>query len=120
MSVTFAEKLRRLPHYEAGLPSADASERYGVAEITKLASNESPYPPHPDVVEAVTRAAGGVNRYPDPAAKVLRRRLAERHETDPARIAVGNGSCEILLAAAEALCEPGAEVLFAWPSFSIY
>jgi len=120
MSVTFAEKLRRLPDYEAGLPSADASERYGVAEITKLASNESPYPPHPDVVEAVTRAAGGVNRYPDPAAKVLRRRLAERHETDPARIAVGNGSCEILLAAAEALCEPGAEIVYAWPAFSIY
>jgi histidinol-phosphate aminotransferase len=35
-------------------------------------------------------------------------------------VAVGNGSCEILLAAAEALCEPGAEILFAWPSFSIY
>jgi histidinol-phosphate aminotransferase len=35
-------------------------------------------------------------------------------------VAVGNGSCEILLAAAEALCEPGAEIVFAWPSFSIY
>jgi histidinol-phosphate aminotransferase len=35
-------------------------------------------------------------------------------------VAVGNGSCEILLAAAEALCEPGDELLFAWPSFSIY
>jgi histidinol-phosphate aminotransferase len=37
-----------------------------------------------------------------------------------ARIAVSNGSCEILLAAALALCEPGDEILFAWPSFSIY
>jgi histidinol-phosphate aminotransferase len=35
-------------------------------------------------------------------------------------VAVGNGSCEILLAAAEALCEPGDEILFAWPAFSIY
>src|SRR5262249_556146 len=34
--------------------------------------------------------------------------------------AVGNGSCEILLAAAEALCEPGAEILYAWPAFSMY
>ena len=50
----------------------------------------------------------------------LRRRIAERFEADPARVAVGNGSCEILLAAAEALCEPGDELLFAWPSFSIY
>jgi histidinol-phosphate aminotransferase len=120
MSVTFAQKLGRLPHYEAGLPSADASEKYGVAQITKLASNESPYPPNPAVVEAVARAAAGINRYPDPAAKALRRRLAERHEVDPAQIAVGNGSCEILLAAAEALCEPGAEIVYAWPSFSMY
>ena len=35
-------------------------------------------------------------------------------------MAVGNGSCEILLAAGEALLEPGAEVVYAWPSFSIY
>jgi histidinol-phosphate aminotransferase len=37
-----------------------------------------------------------------------------------ARIAVGNGSCDILLAAGEALLEPGAEIVYAWPSFSVY
>ena len=61
-----------------------------------------------------------MNRYPDPDATLLRRRIAERYETEPGRVAVGNGSCEILLAAAEALCEPGAEILYAWPSFSMY
>ena len=61
-----------------------------------------------------------MNRYPDPDATLLRRRIAERYETEPARVAVGNGSCEILLAAAEALCEPGAEILYAWPAFSMY
>src|SRR5262249_40531988 len=35
-------------------------------------------------------------------------------------IAIGNGSCDILLAAGEALLEPGAEVVYAWPSFSVY
>ena len=61
-----------------------------------------------------------MNRYPDPDATLLRRRIAERYETEPGRVAVGNGSCEILLAAAEALCEPGAEIVYAWPSFSMY
>ena len=61
-----------------------------------------------------------MNRYPDPDATLLRRRIAERYETEPGRVAVGNGSCEILLAAAEALCEPGAEILYAWPAFSMY
>jgi histidinol-phosphate aminotransferase len=72
------------------------------------------------VVEAIARTAAAMNRYPDPDATLLRQRLADRYETDPSRVAVGNGSCEILLAAAEALCEPGAEILFSWPAFSMY
>ena len=120
MAVTFADKLSRLPSYQAGAPSGKAPESLASEGISQLASNESPYPPHPDVVEAIARAAAASNRYPDPSAALLRNRIADRHETDPARVAVGNGSCELLLAAAVALCEPGAEILFAWPSFSIY
>jgi histidinol-phosphate aminotransferase len=120
VSVTFAEKLARMPSYQAGVPTGKAPEAVVAEGIAQLASNESPYPPHPAVVEAIARAASAANRYPDPDATLLRQRIADRHETEPARVAVGNGSCEILLAAAEALCEPGAEILFAWPSFSIY
>jgi histidinol-phosphate aminotransferase len=120
VTVTFAEKLARMPSYQAGAPTGKAPESLASEGIAQLASNESPNPPHPAVVDAIARAAAAVNRYPDPGATLLRRRIAERHETDPARVAVGNGSCEILLAAAEALCEPGSEILFAWPSFSIY
>jgi histidinol-phosphate aminotransferase len=120
MSVTFAEKLARMPSYQAGVPTGKAPEAVVAEGIAQLASNESPYPPHPEVVDAIARAASAANRYPDPDATLLRQRIADRHDTDPARVAVGNGSCEILLAAAEALAEPGAEILFAWPSFSMY
>jgi histidinol-phosphate aminotransferase len=120
MTVTFAEKLARMPGYQAGVPTGQAPESIASAGIAQLASNESPFPPHPKVVEAIANAAAAMNRYPDPDATLLRRRLAERFETEPGRIAVGNGSCEILLAAAEALCEPGAEILYAWPAFSMY
>jgi histidinol-phosphate aminotransferase len=120
MAVTFAEKLARMPGYQAGVPTGQAPEAIASGSIAQLASNESPSPPHPKVIEAITAAAGAMNRYPDPDATLLRRRIAERYDTDPARVAVGNGSCEILLAAAEALCEPGAEILYAWPAFSMY
>ena len=120
MTVTFAEKLARMPGYQAGVPTGQAPEAIAAGGIAQLASNESPLPPHPAVVEAIARTAAAANRYPDPDATLLRRRLAERYETDPGRVAVGNGSCEILLAAAEALCEPGAEILYAWPAFSMY
>ena len=52
----------------------------------------------------------------DPAAPPDRRALRRRLGS----IAVSNGSCEILLAAALALCEPGDEIVYAWPSFSMY
>jgi histidinol-phosphate aminotransferase len=120
MTVTFAEKLGRIPHYEPGTSLDDAKARAETSDAIKLASNESPFPPHPAVVDAIAKAAADVNRYPDPDARALRRAIADHHDTDPARIAVSNGSCEILLAAALALCEPGDEILYAWPSFSIY
>jgi histidinol-phosphate aminotransferase len=120
MTVTFAEKLARIPHYEPGTSLDDAKARAETPDAIKLASNESPFPPHPAVVDAIAKAAADVNRYPDPETRALRRAIADHHDTDPARIAVSNGSCEILLAAALALCEPGDEILYAWPSFSIY
>ncbi len=120
MTVTFAEKLARIPGYQAGVPTGQAPEAIAEGKIAQLASNESPFPPHQKVVETIRNAAGAMNRYPDPDATLLRGRIADRYETEPGRIAIGNGSCEILLAAAEALCEPGDEILYAWPSFSMY
>src|SRR5690349_23933295 len=114
MAIEFGEKVRRIPVY----PAADGYASEG--PVAKLASNESPYPPIPAVVEAVTRALTGLNRYPDPTNAALRRRLSEVHGVPSNRIAIGNGSCDILLAAGEALLEPGAELVHAWPSFSVY
>jgi histidinol-phosphate aminotransferase len=114
VSLEFAERLRRIPVY----PAAETYDFGG--QLVKLASNETPWPPHAAVVEAIQSQLQTLNRYPDPDKALLRRRLAERLETQPGRVAVGNGSCEILLAAAEALLEPGAEIVYAWPSFSMY
>jgi histidinol-phosphate aminotransferase len=114
MALEFASKVRRIPVY----PAADAYALDG--PIAMLASNESPYPPVPAVQEAVAKVLGGLNRYPDPTNAALRRKLADRHGVPATRIAIGNGSCDVLLAAGEALLEPGAELVYAWPSFSVY
>ncbi len=114
MSLEFASKVRRIPVY----PAADAYALEG--PVAMLASNESPYPPVPAVQEAVAKALGGLNRYPDPTNAALRRKLADRHGVPANRIAIGNGSCDVLLAAGDALLEPGAELVYAWPAFSVY
>lgn len=114
MAIEFAEKIRRLPTY----PTAGG---YALGdEYAMLASNEAPFGPPSGVQEAVDRAMRNVNRYPDPSNMRLRRALAARYDYDPGKIAIGSGSCDILLSAAEALLEPGTEVVYAWPSFSVY
>jgi histidinol-phosphate aminotransferase len=112
--IEFSKRIERLPSYPAAGGYADA------APAVRLASNESPWPPLPAVRDAIERVLGTLNRYPDPTSAALRRRLADRYGLAPERIAIGNGSCDILLAAGEALLEPGAELIYAWPSFSIY
>lgn len=120
MTVIFSDKLRHIPGYRAGVPKGKSAEAVAASDLIQLASNESPIPPHPAVIEAIQKAASAMNRYPDPEATVLRQRLAQRYDIDASRIAVSNGSCEILLAAAMALCEPGAEIVYSWPAFSMY
>ncbi|HEX3318144.1 MAG TPA: aminotransferase class I/II-fold pyridoxal phosphate-dependent enzyme, partial [Solirubrobacteraceae bacterium] len=114
MTIEFASRLRQIPVY----PAADG---YALPEdIALLASNESPDPPPPEVIAAATAALTGINRYPDPTSARLRSRLSDRYGVPANRIALGNGSCDILLAAGQALLEPGAEIVYAWPSFSVY
>ena len=114
MPIEFGERIRRIPAY----PLA-AGYDLG-ADVAMLASNESCFEPHPDAIAAAHAALAGVHRYPDPAYAPLRRALADRYGIPRNRIALGNGSCDLLLSAGEALLEPGAEVVYAWPAFSVY
>jgi histidinol-phosphate aminotransferase len=112
--IEFNRHIEQIPIYPA------ASTYAFEGELVKLASNETPYPPHPLVLEAVEAQLRTLNRYPDPEKSLLRRRISERTGVPIGNVAVGNGSCEILLAAAAAMLEPGAELVYAWPSFSMY
>ncbi|MBK5233045.1 MAG: histidinol-phosphate transaminase [Thermoleophilia bacterium] len=120
MSVNFNSHLASIPGYTPGVPKGHSAEDVAGSTLAQLASNESPYPPLPEVVQAINAASDSMNRYPDPDATLLRRRLGELHGVEPERIAVANGSCEILLAAAEALLRPGTNIVYAWPAFSMY
>ncbi len=114
MALEFTERIARIPSYPV---AGGYAER---APEVSLASNESPYPPLDAVREAIERAAATLNRYPDPHSTRLRSALSDRYGVPPGQIAIGNGSCDILLAAGDALLEPGAELVYAWPSFSVY
>ena len=86
----------------------------------KLSSNENPRPPHPHIVEAVTRALETANRYPASGSPRLTRVLARRHGLTPDDIMVGNGSNEIIDLLVRAFVAPDENVVFPVPSFIVY
>ena len=67
------------------------------AEYIKLNTNESPYPPAPSVVEAMTaQQVEQLRLYSDPTAKELKEKLAGLYAVKPENVFVSNGSDEIL------------------------
>ena len=66
-------------------------------QYIKLNTNESPYPPAPSVVAAMTGEQVELLRlYSDPTAKELKEKLADLYSVKPENVFVSNGSDEVL------------------------
>nr|WP_312892765.1 histidinol-phosphate transaminase [Allostreptomyces psammosilenae] len=108
--------LGTVPVYVPGAPPAPGPD----GRAYKLSSNENPYPPLPGVTEALVRAAGDFNRYPDAGATRLYTALSERLGVPADHLAVGPGAVAVLEQAVRAAAGAGDEVVFAWRSFEAY
>ncbi|WP_371745165.1 histidinol-phosphate transaminase [Bradyrhizobium sp. U87765 SZCCT0109] len=82
--------------------------------------NESPFPPAPAVVEAMQRAAAGLNRYPDHDGSELIAELARRTGAAPDHIVIGSGTNELLYASADISLDQGDEAVAPVPGFPTY
>jgi histidinol-phosphate aminotransferase len=116
----YISALDQMVPYEPGRPLELVMREFGLSEVVKLASNEFPLPPFDEVKRAVVEALDGLNRYPDGHCTDLRAALAAHYDRSPEQVAVGNGSCELLMLLGDALLEKGDEVVFADPSFVVY
>jgi histidinol-phosphate aminotransferase len=103
---------------EAYVPGKSAAP--GVKKVYKLSSNETPLGPSPKAVEAVQKAAGELELYPDGAATALREAIAAKYGLDAARIVCGSGSDEVLNLLTHAFIGPGEEGVFTTHSFLVY
>jgi histidinol-phosphate aminotransferase len=88
----------------------------------KLNTNENPYPPSPQVIEALRQAANETLRlYPDPTCDELRATIAGYYNIRKEQVFIGNGSDELLAFSFPAFFEPaGKPVLFAEVTYSFY
>lgn len=92
---------------------------YGLTSVVKLASNENPLGCSRAVREALA-ALPDPARYPDGSGHDLVRALARRHDVEPARITLGNGSNDVLDLIARCFLEPGTNAVMDAHGFVVY
>ena len=108
--------------YKPGRPIEEVARDLGFdpESLVKVASNENPYRPMKEVVEAMAAAVAGINRYPDNHVFDLRTALSGDLGVDYENLWCGAGSSELIRLTALAVGGPGREVVFPWPSFAMY
>ena len=90
-------------------------------EYIKLNTNESPYPPSPEVARTLAAYdCEDLRRYPDPESRRLVETLADYHGLSAQQVFVGNGSDEVLAHAFQGLLKKPAPILFPDISYSFY
>ena len=118
LMLRYRQDLAALRPYVAGKSAADLDSEG--ERIIKLASNECPHPPFPEVQAAIADAVAGINRYPDTQARSVRGALGEWLGVPTDHLWFGAGGSEIVTSAALALGGPGTNIVFASPSFVLY
>ncbi len=93
------------------------------SRVIKLNTNENPYPSSPAVAAAIRKIAENYDRlrlYPNPVSSRLRQTAAEIYGVTAEQVMAGNGSDELLRILLDTFVDPGEQVGFFDPSYSLY
>lgn len=106
-------------------PEIEALRAYSVPNhkcSIKLDGNESPIDLTADIKQRLLDKINSVelNRYPDPQALVLRRKISEKAQVDLEQVVIGNGSDELIEMIIRGFAGRSGKVLVPTPTFSMY
>ena len=113
MSRFLTEKYQSLQPYT---PGEQPKER----KYIKLNTNESPFPPHPAVAQAVAGEIEKLRLYSDPDSKVLTAMLAQQLDVDADQVMLTNGSDDVLNFAFMAFCDQDHPAIFPDITYGFY
>lgn len=113
MSRFFSSKYNSLEAYTPGEQPKDM-------KYIKLNTNESPFAPSENVLEAAKMAASTLRLYSDPECKKLNDKFAEVFGIKPTQVLMTNGSDEILNFAFMAFCDAEHPAAFPEISYGFY
>ena len=95
------------PHVHGLKPYSSARDEFAGDAATFLDANENPF--------------GEWNRYPDPRQRALRAALARLYDVSADRVALGNGSDELIDLLIRLFCRPGQDrIMMFTPTYGMY
>ena len=114
--------VRAIAPYQAGKPIEELAREHGLQpeRIVKLASNENPLGMPDSARAAIEAALPELGRYPDSNGFDLKAALSRKFGVPAEWITLGNGSNDILEAAAAVMLAPGRSCVYAQHSFAVY
>lgn len=96
-------------------------EQPKIENIIKLNTNENPYPPAPEVADALAEfPASTLRLYPDPAVSDLVRAIADYHSLSEEQVFVGVGSDDVLAVSFLTFFHGQQPILFPDITYSFY
>jgi len=105
--------------YDPGHDLPALRKRFG-RDIAELGSNENPLGPSPRAIEAMRDALAETFRYPDPRGLALKAALGAHHRVGVDRIALGNGSHELLILLAQCFADPAHSIVYSQFGFAVF
>jgi histidinol-phosphate aminotransferase len=116
------QNLLKVPLYIGGKSIESVKEEFGLDDVIKMASNESPNGPSPMALEAVRRALKDAHRYPGIGERDLRRKLAGRFGDGftEENFVTGNGGSDVLRMITQAFLFEGGNTVMCSATFPLY
>ena len=106
--------IRKMLGYSSG-------EQASSAESIKLNTNENPYPPSPNALEAAKNFQyKNLRLYPDGNSDDLRDAISQLHALSPANVIATRGGDELLRLLITTFVDPGEKIGMTYPTYTLY
>jgi histidinol-phosphate aminotransferase len=115
--MTIRPEVASLPRYKPAVKGKKQTVGPDGKRLARLNANEGPWPPFPEVIDAMQEAVREGNWYPDLSFYEVKEALAGLHGVDMSRIVVGSGSAPLIRLLMLVTIRPGEEVLIPWPPY---
>ncbi len=110
----FRNNVEKIAGYEPGFQPK-------VADVVKLNTNESPYPPSPMAIKVLREFdPERLRRYPDPVGNEFRLAAGELNDVPADWIMCCNGGDDLLSIAIRAICDADRSLAYPVPTYSLY